>query len=415
MSSDWKKIFIIIWSGQFFSILTSTLVNFAIIIWLSIHTGSAQVLAFAAIAAILPQAVVGPFTGVFIDRWNRKMIMIFADLFVAFCTVIIAALFFFEIRGTGYIYFLLVLRSLGSALHQPAMQASVPLLAPKSELTRIAGVNEAILSVGNIAGPALAAVMLGIMDISYVMLVDAVGAAAAVTTLLFVKIPNPERSEHIENNFGREFKEAFTAIHAVKGMTLLFLFMVIVMFFLMPVGVMFPLMTLQHFSGTTYQMSIIEAVWGIGMLAGGGLMGIMKYRKNDVKLLNVTYLIIGLTFALSGMLPHSGYIWFVVFTIIAGIAGSANHAMFAAVIQKKIDPVYLGRVFSVNFSITLFPAMLGLLGTGFVADSIGITAAFIISGTVISLAGIASFFFPSLTKLGESKEPAETEEVLAEA
>jgi len=415
MSSDWKKVFIIIWSGQFFSILTSTLVNFAIIIWLSIHTGSAQVLAFAAIAAILPQAVVGPFTGVFIDRWNRKMIMIFADLFVALCTVIIAALFFFEIRGTGYIYFLLVLRSLGSALHQPAMQASVPLLAPKSELTRIAGVNEAILSVGNIAGPALAAVLLGIMDISYVMLVDAVGAAAAVTTLLFVKIPNPERSEHIENNFGREFKEAFTAIHAVKGMTLLFLFMVIVMFFLMPVGVMFPLMTLQHFGGTTYQMSIIEAVWGIGMLAGGGLIGIMKYRNNDVKLLNVTYVIIGLTFALSGVLPHSGYIWFIVFTIIAGIAGSANHAMFAAVIQKKIDPAYLGRVFSVNFSITLFPAMLGLLGTGFVADSIGITAAFIISGIVIALAGIASFFFPSLIKLGESKEPAETEEVLAEA
>lgn len=343
------------------------------------------------------------------------MIMIFADLFVALCTVIIAALFFFEIRGTGYIYFLLVLRSLGSALHQPAMQASVPLLAPKSELTRIAGVNEAILSVGNIAGPALAAVLLGIMDISYVMLVDAVGAAAAVTTLLFVKIPNPERSEHIENNFGREFKEAFTAIHAVKGMTLLFLFMVIVMFFLMPVGVMFPLMTLQHFGGTTYQMSIIEAVWGIGMLAGGGLIGIMKYRNNDVKLLNVTYVIIGLTFALSGVLPHSGYIWFIVFTIIAGIAGSANHAMFAAVIQKKIDPAYLGRVFSVNFSITLFPAMLGLLGTGFVADSIGITAAFIISGIVIALAGIASFFFPSLIKLGESKEPAETEEVLAEA
>jgi DHA3 family macrolide efflux protein-like MFS transporter len=150
------------------------------------------------------------------------------------------------------------------------------------------------------------------------------------------------------------------------------------------------------------------------MLAGGGLISIMKYKRNDVKLLNITYVIIGLTFAFSGVLPRTGYFLFVVFTIIGGLAGAANHATFAAVIQKKIDPAFLGRVFSVNFSITLFPSMLGLLGTGFIADSIGITPAFIISGSVIALAGAASFFFPSLIRLGETEEADETKEVMAE-
>jgi len=65
---NWKKVFAIIWTGQFVSILSSILVNFAVILWISMEMGSAEMLAWAAIAAILPQALLGPFTGVFIDR-----------------------------------------------------------------------------------------------------------------------------------------------------------------------------------------------------------------------------------------------------------------------------------------------------------------------------------------------------------
>ena len=50
--NNWKKVFAIIWTGQFFSILTSSIVNFAIILWLSFETKSAEVLAFAAISAV---------------------------------------------------------------------------------------------------------------------------------------------------------------------------------------------------------------------------------------------------------------------------------------------------------------------------------------------------------------------------
>ena len=90
---NWKKVFAIIWTGQFLSILSSTIVNFAVILWLSIETGSAEMLAYAAIAALLPQALLGPVSGVLIDRWNRKRTMIFADMFIAFCTLVLAFLF----------------------------------------------------------------------------------------------------------------------------------------------------------------------------------------------------------------------------------------------------------------------------------------------------------------------------------
>ena len=116
-------------------------------------TKSAEVLAFAAIAAMLPQSVLGLFTGIFIDRWKRKRVMILADSFIAFCTLILAVLFYLDIAKIEHIYIMLALRSVGSAFHMPAMQASVPLLAPKSELIRIAGINQIIQSACNIAGP----------------------------------------------------------------------------------------------------------------------------------------------------------------------------------------------------------------------------------------------------------------------
>ena len=190
---SWKRVFAIIWTGQFFSILTSYTVNFAIIIWLSITTGSAEILAYAAIASLLPQSLLGPFAGVFIDRWDRKLTMILADGFIALCTFIIAVLFYLDMADLWYIIILLALRSVGSAFHMPAMQASIPLLAPESELLRIAGINQSIQSVSTIAGPALGALAITHMDMEYVLLLDIIGALIAIGSLCLVKIPNPDR------------------------------------------------------------------------------------------------------------------------------------------------------------------------------------------------------------------------------
>ena len=92
---NWKKTFGIIWSGQLASILSSSVVGYAIIFWMSIETGSAEVLALAAIAGMLPQSLLGPVVGVYVDRWDRKRTMILADSFIAFCTLILAVLFWF--------------------------------------------------------------------------------------------------------------------------------------------------------------------------------------------------------------------------------------------------------------------------------------------------------------------------------
>lgn len=401
--NNWKKVFAIIWTGQFFSILTSSIVNFAIILWLSFETKSAEVLAFAAIAAMLPQSVLGLFTGIFIDRWKRKRVMIMADSFIAFCTLILAILFYLNIAKIGHIYILLALRSVGSAFHMPAMRASVPLLAPKSELIRIAGINQIIQSACNIVGPALAALFISFMKMTNILLLDVIGAALACTSLLFVKIPDPDNTEKTQQvQLLKEAKEALTEVRAENGLSWLFILSIIATFFIMPVSVLYPLMTLDHYSGNAFQISLVEAAWGIGALLGGAFLGMKKFKLNEISLINWMYILLGGTFLLSGILPVSGYPVFVWLTAIGGISGSLYMASFTTVVQTRINPVVMGRVFSFYMSINLLPSMVGLLSTGFLADNIGIGNTFMIGGILVGTIGVISFFIPSIRMLRDS-------------
>lgn len=395
MNDNWKKTFAIIWSGQFFSILSSSVVGYAIIFWMSLETRSAEVLAISAIAGMLPQSLLGPVIGVYVDRWNRKRTMILADSFIALCTLLLAVLFWFNVARMWHIYILLACRSAGSAFHMPAMQASVPLLAPEAQLTRIAGVNQIISSLSNIVGPALGALLIGLTGIGNILLLDVAGAVVACTSLLFVRIPDPERTER-RADLRRELGEGFAAIRTVPGMTWFFVLAILVWFFIMPVGVLFPLMTLEHFGGEAWDMSLIEIVWGGGALVGGAVMGARSYKINKIVLINLMYLVVGLSFLLSGLLPPSGFFWFALLTTAAGVSSSVFNASFTAVVQTRIDAGVLGRVLSLYYSMGLLPSAIGLLGTGYLAEEVGLLPTFIASGTIICLIGLGAFFIPSV-------------------
>lgn len=397
---NWKKKFIIIWSGQLFSILSSSIAQFAVVLWISLETGSAEVLSLATIAALLPQVVLGPFAGVFVDRWSRKWTMIAADSFVALCSGIIALLFYLDIIEIWQIYLLLMLRSVGSAFHAPAMKSSVPLLAPEKELTRIAGINQTIQAVCNIFGPVLGAALIMATDMSVVMLLDVVGAIIACTTLLFVFIPNPEKTKtDTADNVLRDMKAGFNVIRSNRGLTRVMIIEVLVTFFVMPIIALLPLMTLKNFSGTAYQVSLIEFLFGSGTLLGGVLLSVWNPRIRKVVMISISYIVIGISIFVSGILPPSAFFIYAAFSVIQGIAIPFYSGPFTALLQMQIEVSFLGRVFSLFDSISLLPSIAGLLATGFIADSIGIANVFAICGIAIVMAGSLAFFIPSIMKL----------------
>lgn len=400
----WFKTYMFIWAGQFASTLTSYAVQFAIIIWLSLEYQSPEVLAYAAIAAMLPQAIIGLIAGVYVDRLNRKYVMIFSDAFIALCAV--ALIIIIKGRDTSliWIYALLGLRSVGNAFHAPALQAIAPQILPKDELTKVAGINQVLQSVCSIGGPALGTLAIIYLPVSEVLYLDLFGALLAIFSLIAVKIPNVDTgSTSSVSSIPKQFIEGFTTISQNNGLRHLFICAMAITFVVMPAAIMFPLLTKGHYAGGKWEMGIIETVWGTGMLIGGAILSIFKLRGSKVVVINTMYVLLGLTFIGSGVLPANWFAGFVFITIIGGISISVFNGCFTAIVQIEVKPEKLGRVFSLYYSLAVLPSIVGLLFTGLIAETIGVNITFIISGCLAMIVGMISFCSPGLMQLGKIK------------
>src|SRR5690606_36479220 len=126
-------------------------------------------------------------------------------------------------------------------------------------------------------------------------------------------------------------------------------------FFTMPVAIMFPLMTIEHYLGGKWEMGLVEVIWGVGMLLGGATLGVIKVRSSKVVLINAMYLVMGLTFVVSGLLNAQQFLWFVVATGIGGISMAIFAASFNTLLQLEVAPEKLGRVFSLYYSVAILP------------------------------------------------------------
>ena len=159
LPQNWKKNFLVVWIGQAFSLLGSSLVSFALVWWMTTTTGSAVILTTAMLVSLLPEVFLSPFAGALVDRLNRKKVMIIADTCIAVATLVMGLLFWLDVVQLWHIYVLLFFRSLGGAFQWPAMSASISLMVPEKELGRIAGLNQAVRGVLNIIGPPLGALL----------------------------------------------------------------------------------------------------------------------------------------------------------------------------------------------------------------------------------------------------------------
>ena len=178
--ASWKTPFFALWTGQAVSLLGSSLVQFALVWWLTQSSGSATVLAGATLAAMLPQILLGPVAGVLVDRGSRRRIMLVSDSLVALTTLALAALFAFGRAQIWHVYLAMFLRSLGGAFHFAAMQTSTSLMVPREQLARVSGLNQMLNGGMNIVAPPVGALLLGLLPLQGILAIDLTTAVAGI-------------------------------------------------------------------------------------------------------------------------------------------------------------------------------------------------------------------------------------------
>ena len=407
-NKPWKRTFFTIWSGQALSILGSQLVQFALIWYLTVQTGSATILATATLVGMLPNVVLGPFIGTLVDRWNRRRIMLLADSIEALATIALAVLFALDIVEVWHIFVILFIRSLAGAFHTNAMHASTSLMVPVEHLTRIQGLNQLLEGGLNVVAAPLGALLLGLLSMQGILSIDVITALFAILPLFFIHVPQPERNAVAaeKTTVWTDFKAGLRYMIGWPGLLIIGLMTVGINFTIIPAFSLLPLMVKDYFGGSAVQLGWVESAMGAGMILGGALLGIWGGFSRKILTSLVGLIGMGAGTLILALAPASSIFLAVGGALLIGFMTPLTMGPFFAVIQSTVDPDMQARVFSLLTSVGTGIVPIGLMIAGPVADRAGIQAWFLLGCVLCILMAVTGLFIPAVMNMEKQVNPA---------
>ncbi len=378
--NSWKRSFFTIWGGQSFSLVGSALVQFALVWWLTVETGSATVLALGTLMGVLPQVLVAPWAGAYVDRWNRRRTMIAADSLISLMALLLMLAF---LAGTAEVWMVLLAmfgRATVSGFHWPAMQAATSLMVPERHLGRVGGLNQAMFGLSSVIAAPAGAVMIALFPMWAVLSVDLITAVIAIVPLIFIHVPEPDRDGKLKASLLNEMKEGLAFLKSWRGaLSIMFLFM-IANLLLSPAFSLLPLLVIDHFRGGAGEYAAMEALAGIGMLVGGVLLGVWGGGKRKIITMLVSTMVLSLAMTALGIVPAELILLAYGLSAAVGLSISLLNGSMMAMMQASVPFAMQGRVFALISAgaTAMMPA--GLLMAGPLADAFGVRIWYLVAG-----------------------------------
>ena len=393
-SPDWKKRIAGFLISQNVSLFGSSLVGYAIIWYITLETSSGIWMMLATLCMVIPQLILSLFGGVWADRHNRKYMIMLADGFIAVATLILAILFLMGIKNLALILVVSSIRSIGAGIQQPAVTALYPQLVPESELVRIQGINQTLMSILQLLAPVAGGAVLGLIGIVGAFFVDVVTAAAAIGIFAFIHVDKVKRIDELTTIAGelmQGLKYSFSDIRIKRMIG----YYALAFFLMTPTMVLTPLLVERSFGPDIWRLTANEMVWGVGSLLGGLFVSIKGSFRDKLLVLTITFMAFGATFALLGVAPN-----FVIYLIIMGAAGFFLPMMATSetvYLQEIVPPDRMGRVFSIISIISGGAMPVAIVLFGPLADVIKIEYILIVTGIIVVITGL--FFHRGNRKL----------------
>jgi len=403
---NWKNEIARFMISQTVSLLGSMVVMYAIMWYVTLSTQSGIMMTIFVLTSFVPSILISPFAGVWADRLNRKKLMIIADLSIAAVTLLISVLFFMGIRDIWIIFVVSIIRSFGQAVHQPAVSAVYPQIVPPEYLVKVQGIAQGIQSSSMIIMPLLAGLLLATIPLEYILLIDVVTAIIAVVLLIwFVRIPqHAAETSKQEINYFKDIKDglSYTFNHKFVFSIMIFGFL----FMLLVAAPMFLtyLQVARVFGPEAWRLATLEAVFGIGMLSGSLLISVWGGFKNRLITYFISYIALGLGTIVIGI-PFN-FFFYVSMWAVVGFFVAISSPLLVGLIQEKVNPEYIGRVFSVYGLINSISMPLGMLVFGPISDFYDISMIILLSGLGMVIIAIVPFFMKNLIKEGVRITPA---------
>jgi DHA3 family macrolide efflux protein-like MFS transporter len=294
-------------------------------------------------------------------------------------------------------------------------------MVPKKHLTRVAGLNQAMNGALNIVGPPLGALLMLAMPLYGVMLVDVGTALVAIAPLFLVHVPQPRREDIAQDaedqpSVWADIRAGLRYIIAWPGLMALIAAVMIIKIALTPAFALVPLLVSAHFGGDAAQLSLLEAVAGTGIVAGGLILSLWGGFRRRIYTSLLGGAVLGVGFILLGLTPGNLFWMAVGSFFIVGLMIPLVDGPIMAILQGTVEPAMQGRVLTIMGSLLLLTSPLSLAIAGPVSDWLGLQVWYLAAGLLCASLCLGGFFIPAIANIEENHRgsPAIGNQVAAE-
>jgi MFS family permease len=386
--------FMHVWWAGLISVLGNYMLFIALPVYIFNRTDSTLATGLSVMGSALATIVVGQVAGVFVDRWQYKRTVVVANLLLVGVTLG----FLFVVNESWWLVIPIAFlqSSIGQVLG-PAENAFLPTLVSEDKLATATSLNALNNSLARLVGPALGGLFVTSLGFQGVIMIDAATYFVAALLVLTVKAPEVERERSkVSNSYSllAEWREGLQAVRSSRSLTLSFVVAGLVGLGEGTISALMAPYVKVMLGGGGLELGYIMSSQAIGGIVGGVVLAGVSHRLNPLRLLGWSALSSGLL-----LIPLLNYplvypkLWpALVLTAVAGFPFVAFSIAQMTLLQSESSAQTRGRVFSSYFALFALTQLVGMLGSGWLGDVLGVlvintqTVVYLLAGIIVIVA-----------------------------
>jgi MFS family permease len=349
-------------------------------------TGSALLLGIVGFAGQILTFLLAPFAGVFVDRLNRRKLLIWTQALAAVQSLALAWL---TIAGKVTIYEIIglaVFQGFINAFDMPTRQSFlIQMVEDKQDLGNAIALNSSMVNLARLIGPALAGIIIGAVGEGYCFLIDGVSYLAVIASLLMMRV-TVAQAPRATTSMLQQLEEGWTYVKGFSPIRTILLLFAVISLTGMPYLVLMPIFASKVLHGGPHTLGWLMGASGVGALIAAGRLALKKSVRGLTSGIQFAAFLFGsglILFGLSRNLWLSLLLMFITgYGMMQGLAGSNT------VIQTLVPEKMRGRVMSYYTVAFVGMAPFGSLLAGGLAHWFGAPHAVMITGACCVAAAV---------------------------
>ncbi|WP_250857865.1 MFS transporter [Oceanirhabdus seepicola] len=393
----WNINFYLLLQGQLFSVFGDNIYDIALRVWILAKTESTAIMGVLMAVTYIPRVIISPFAGTFVDRHDRKRVLIISDIICGVSTILIGIAAIIGFLKIWMVVIVGVIVGSCSCFFYPAINSIVPDIVPKSKLIKANSIFSLINTGDNIMGNAIGGFLVQIIGAPISFLVNGVSFLLSAISQYFIKVPQIEFTSN-KVSFLQDLRDGFNFIKKSKGLKQLYIILCFFNFFAsMSMMLTLPLFKANNNLGIGLY-GVAMAINGVGMFLGFTMLSTIEIKKEKrFHLFIISGIITSITMIIYSLTVNFYLIAILFF--INGFAVAIINSLIQSSIQISVPSNMRSKAFAFKKTLSSGLMPLGMILAGVLAEKIGMNIVIFVDYIIFCILFVYTYFLSSVKKI----------------